>query len=85
MPTVLHSKIISNRRDSRPSELSPGHCEPENGQFLLQVDRQTKASFQTFEAAEVAGQQIKRGHPVVRVTVLDSADHTNRTIELPKG
>ena len=57
---------------------------PEPGQFRLQVDRQTKSSFPTFEAAEQAGLVIKTGHPVVRVSVYDAVECVNRVIELPK-
>ncbi len=56
---------------------------PEVGQFRLQVDRQTKASFATFEAAELAGLAIKRGHPIVRVAVYDADAGINKIIELP--
>jgi len=57
---------------------------PEIGQFRLQVDRQTKASFPTYEAAEEAGMGIKKAHPVVRVAVYDTVACVNRIIELPK-
>ena len=57
---------------------------PEIGQFRPQVDRQTKASFTTFEAAEEAGLEIKKGHPIVRVAVYDTVECMNRIIELPK-
>jgi hypothetical protein len=56
---------------------------PEVGQFRLQVDRQTKASFVTYEAAEEAGMVIKKAHPVVRVSVYDAVECLNRIIELP--
>jgi hypothetical protein len=50
-------------------ELFSQRRKPEMGQFHLQVDRQTKATFSTYEAAEEAGKEIKKGHPVVRVAV----------------
>ena len=53
------------------------------GQFLLQVDRQTKASFATFEAAETAGLVIKKSFPVVRVAIYDAVTCVNKIIELP--
>jgi len=56
---------------------------PEAGQFLLQVDRQTKASFVTLEAAEKAGLVIKKNFPVVRVSVYDSITGANKILELP--
>ena len=55
----------------------------ENGQFRLQVDRQTKASFATFEAAQAAALAIKKGHPNLHVTVHDGIAHVNTMIELP--
>jgi hypothetical protein len=50
---------------------------------LLQVDRQTKGSYETAESAEVAGLAIKTGHPVVQVSVYDSVDCRNTLVELP--
>ena len=58
---------------------------PEVGRFLLQVDRQTKQSYATAEAAEMAGMVIKKGHPIVRVSVYDSVETANKIIELPAG
>ena len=55
---------------------------PEMGQFRLQVDRQTKASYETYEAAEKAGLVIKKGHPVLHVTVYDAVEGINKVIEL---
>ena len=58
---------------------------PEVGRFLLQVDRQTKRSYATAEAAEKAGMVIKTSHPIVRVSVYDSVETANKIIELPVG
>ncbi|MGZ3409053.1 MAG: hypothetical protein ACXWKC_11715 [Xanthobacteraceae bacterium] len=55
----------------------------EIGRYRLLVDRQLKASYQTSEAAEVAGLAIKRGHPVVQVAIYDATDGTNHAIEVP--
>lgn len=56
----------------------------EIGNYRLQVDRQTKAFYLTEEAAEAAGLVIKKGHPVVQVSIYNSAEGVNRIIELPK-
>jgi len=58
---------------------------PEKGQFLLQVDRQIKTSYPTYEAAEEAGLVIKRGHPIVQVAVHDTVAGVNKIIELLKS
>ena len=50
---------------------------------LLQVDRQTKDSFATYEEAEAAGLTIKRRHPVVQVSIYDTVKSENTIIELP--
>jgi hypothetical protein len=58
---------------------------PENGRFRLQVDRQTKASYPTREAAEEAGLRVKRGFPILHVTVFDAEDAQSQTIALPEA
>ena len=58
---------------------------PEVGRFFLHVDRQTKRSYATAEAAEAAGMVIKKDHPIVRVSVYDSVETANKIIELPAG
>ena len=57
---------------------------PEVGQFRLLVDRQTKASFTTFEEAEKAAMTIKTGHPIVSVVVYDAKAGENHVMELAK-
>jgi len=56
---------------------------PEEGRFCLQVDRQTKSSYSTYEAAERAALIIKTGHPIVRVAIHDTVEGVNKVIELP--
>ena len=58
---------------------------PDSGQFRLQVDRQTKASYVTYEAAEQAGLVIKQGHPILQVAVYDAIGGVNKILELPKS
>jgi hypothetical protein len=58
---------------------------PEKGRFFLQVDRQTKASYVTYEAAEEAGLVIKRGHPIVHVALYDMLEGVEKIIELSKS
>jgi hypothetical protein len=53
----------------------------ELGRFLLQVDRQTKRSYQTMEAAEEAGKAIKKKHPILQVAVYDSVESQNKLID----
>jgi len=56
---------------------------PERGRYLLQVDRQTKASYTTAEAAQSAALVIKTGYPIVQVSVYDSVEYTHTMVEAP--
>ena len=58
----------------KPTEIS---------RYLLQVDRQTKGSYETAELAAAAGLTIKTNHPVVQVSVYDSVECLNTLVELP--
>jgi hypothetical protein len=42
--------------------------------YRLQVDRQTKTSYATHDAAQTAGAAIKKAHPLVQVTIYDAKD-----------
>ena len=55
----------------------------DTGRFRLQVDRQTKASYATYEAAEKAGLSIKKEYPVVQVVIYEGVESVNKIIELP--
>jgi hypothetical protein len=67
-----------------PAQQPPGQRKRTESRFCLQVDRQTKASYTTYEAAEQAALAIKKGHPIVRVAVYDTVESVNKVIELPK-
>ena len=75
------TKRAAEPEESAPESLGP-RGRPEMGQFRLQVDRQTKSSYETFEAAEKAGLVIKKGHPILYVTVYDAVAGSNKVIEL---
>jgi hypothetical protein len=71
--------------DADDSEVTAGQQKrPEMAQFRLQVDRQTKASYATYAAAEEAALVIKRRYPIVRVTVFDVVAAASTVVELPK-
>ena len=71
---------------SAPEESVPEQVtqrKPAEGRFSLRVDRQTKGSYPTFEAAEKAALVIKRQHPFLHVAIYDGVGSVNRIIELP--
>jgi hypothetical protein len=84
---AMRQKSITNVPDAdEPAPVLLGQSKrPETGQFWLQVDRQTKASYVTYEAAEQAGLAIKQGHPIVQVAVYDSVGGANTLLEVPKA
>jgi hypothetical protein len=55
----------------------------DGGRFRLQVDRQTKGSYPSYEAAEKVGLGIKKEHPILQVAVYDGVEGVNKIIELP--
>ena len=57
--------------------------QPERGRYWLQVDRQTKGSYPTLEAAQAAALVIKKAYAIVQVAVYDSVEHTHMMIEAP--
>ena len=73
---------IKRAADAEESAPEPLRGRPEMGQYRLQVDRQTKASYATYEAAEKAGLVIKKGYPILHVTVYDAVEGVNKVIEL---
>ena len=84
MATTTRQSSTTITMPSAPEESVP---EPvtqrkrvEGGRFRLQVDRQTKASFATYDAPEKAGLGIKKEHPVA---VYNGVESVNKIMELP--
>ena len=67
------------------SQVSPSQHKQVEERFRLQVDRQTKATYATLEAAEAAGLAIKKSHPIVHVGVYDHLQGVNKIIQLPEA
>jgi hypothetical protein len=66
-------------------EVTDGQERPsEKGPFRLQVDRQTKDSYATYEEAEEVGLALKKRSPIVQVTIWDTVKGERKIIELPK-
>jgi hypothetical protein len=74
---------VKENSDSEPEEVFSQRKRPESGRYLLQVDRQTKGSYKTSEAAQSAALEIKTEYPIVQVSIYDSVDNSSRMIELP--
>lgn len=72
-----------SEKDKAADETFSQQKRPERGRYLLQVDRQTKGSYTTVEAAQSAAMVIKKGYPIVQVSVYDSVDNTNTIVDAP--
>jgi hypothetical protein len=81
---VRNTRKETANLDDPAHELLGRRKRPEQSRFHLRVDRQTKASYETNEAAEVAGLAIKNGHPILHVEVFDAVAGVSRVIELLK-
>jgi hypothetical protein len=80
----MAARITKKNEAEETSPSSPSQHKQAEGRFRLQVDRQTKASYATLEAAEAAGLAIKKSHPIVYVGVYDNVDGTNKIIQTPE-
>ena len=74
---------VKNNSDKEAEQGFSQRKRPESGRYLLQVDRQTKGSYKTSEAAQSAGLEIKTRYPLVQVSIYDSVDNSHRLVELP--
>ena len=77
---------LTRKKDSEDApEVLPSQHKEAEGRFRLQVDRQTKASYATLEAAEAAGLAIKKGYPIVHVGVYDHLEGIDKIIQIPES
>ena len=76
---------IKDNSDKEAEEVISQSKRPESGRYLLQVDRQTKGSYKTSEAAQSAALEIKTGYPILQVSIYDSVDNSSRLVELPRA
>ena len=72
---------MPEKAEAEPAEHFSQRKRPELGRYLLQVDRQTKGSYQTAETAASAGLAIKKDYPILHVTVYDSVDCASTIVE----
>jgi hypothetical protein len=61
------------------------HPQPDRERYQLQIDRQTKRSFKTPEAARSAALEIKSRFPVLQVSIYDSVSKSRTMVDVPKS
>ena len=90
-PLMLRKDAASHQTEPEdtaavaPVEIYSQKKKQEPGRFWLQVDRQTKSSYDTFEAAEANGLLIKKQFSLLQVAVYDKQESTNTLLEYPAG
>jgi hypothetical protein len=82
-PRQIKMPAKNNQTEQEAEEVFSQSKRPERGRYLLQVDRQTKNSYTTSEAAQSAALAIKTGYPIVQVSVYDSVEHIHTIISAP--
>jgi hypothetical protein len=82
MPSRQIKMPAKNESEDDVVEVFSQRKRPEAGRYWLQVDRQTKGSFATSEDAQSAAQAIKRGYPIVQVSVYDRVEGTHTIVEI---
>ena len=60
------------------------HKQPDTERYQLQIDRQTKRSFKTPEAARSAALEIKSRFPALHVSIYDSGSKSRTMVDVPK-
>jgi hypothetical protein len=70
-------------KKERAEEARSEQSEPETGRYLLQVDRQTKRSFNTPEAAQSAAMEIKTRFPALQVSIYDDVTKSRTVVDAP--
>ncbi len=73
---TMSTKMTMPKKDVEETEAvaATGQKRAALQRYWLQVDRQTKTSFASHDAAETAGAAIKKAHPIVQVTIYDAKD-----------
>jgi hypothetical protein len=74
---------VKDNSEQEVEEVLSQRKRPERGRFLLQVDRQTKGSYATSEAAQAVALVIKKNYPIVNVLIYDSVDNSSLLVEAP--
>jgi hypothetical protein len=61
----------------------PRQRQPDTERYLLQIDRQTKRSFKTPEAARLAAVEIKARFPALQVSIYDDVSKSRTLVDVP--
>jgi hypothetical protein len=68
-------------KKERVEEARSEQSQPGTERYLLQIDRQTKRSFKTPEAARSAAMEIKARFPALQVSIYDDVSKSRTVVE----
>ena len=78
-PRELRMPAKNAPRREKAEDEQPEQNQPETARYLLQIDRQSKRSFKTAEAARTAALEIKSRFPTLQVSIYNT-DTGSRTV-----
>ena len=70
-------------RTEQIAEARPPQPHPDTERYLLQIDRQTKRSFKTAEAARSAALEMKARFPTLQVSIYDGVSKSRTVVDVP--
>jgi hypothetical protein len=77
----MAAKSTAKKDTSDDVIMKVGQSRPAQGRYRLQVDRQTKSTFDSLDEAQKAGRAIKKAHPIVQVSVYDAVESAQTILE----
>jgi hypothetical protein len=82
-PFKMPIKKVANAEQTE--EERPQQRQPDTERYLLQIDRQTKRSFKTPEAARSTALEIKARFPALQVSIYDSVTKSRTLVDVLKS
>ena len=82
-----HSRMPAKKvvKPEQTEEVRLQQQQPDTERYQLQIDRQTKRSFKTSEAARSAALEIKSRFPVPQVSIYDDVTKSRTMVDVPKS
>src|SRR5262249_49561554 len=84
---LRHSRMPTKKvvKPEQTEEVRLQQQQPDTERYQLQIDRQTKRSFKTSEAARSAALEIKSRFPVLQVSIYDDVTKSRTMVEVPES
>jgi hypothetical protein len=72
-------------KPEQTEEERPQQQQPDTERYQLHIDRQTKRSFKTSEAARSTALEIKSRFPILQVSIYDNVSNSRTVVDVPKS